>query len=160
MSTGTPTPGTFTQVHFPDNISRWCYIHYDPSLSLLSEAGVSGTITAYYSNYNTSSGVLNKASKTFNGFSAAGIPSTSTDASFLYKYPDASLNTNNVDIAVNVVNTTPYSNGSAGPWIDKEYKEKTNYYTNLSPEKKKEYARTAYLNKKEKINKPNEKTEL
>jgi hypothetical protein len=28
---------------------------------------------------------------------------------------------------------------------NKEYKEKTNYYTNLSPEKKKEYARTAYL---------------
>ena len=26
---------------------------------------------------------------------------------------------------------------------NKEYKEKTNYYTNLSPEKKKEYARTA-----------------
>ena len=43
---------------------------------------------------------------------------------------------------------------------NKEYKEKTNYYTNLSSEKKKEYARTAYLNKKEKINKPNEKTEL
>ena len=43
---------------------------------------------------------------------------------------------------------------------NKEYKEKTNYYTNLSSEKKKEYARTAYLNKKNKINKPNEKTEL
>ena len=42
---------------------------------------------------------------------------------------------------------------------NKEYKEKTNYYTNLSPEKKKEYARTAYLNKKEKLNKPNEKKE-
>lgn len=33
----------------------------------------------------------------------------------------------------------------------KEYKEKTNYYQNLSAEKKKEYARTAYLNKKAKI---------
>ena len=42
---------------------------------------------------------------------------------------------------------------------NKEYKEKTNYYTNLSSEKKKEYARTAYLNKKEKLNKPNEKKE-
>ena len=42
---------------------------------------------------------------------------------------------------------------------NKEYKEKTNYYTNLSPEKKKEYARTAYLNKKDKLNKPNEKKE-
>ena len=34
---------------------------------------------------------------------------------------------------------------------NKEYKEKTNYYANLSSEKKKEYARKAYLNKKEKI---------
>ena len=34
----------------------------------------------------------------------------------------------------------------------KEYKEKTNYSANLSTEKKKEYARRAYLNKKEKIN--------
>ena len=42
---------------------------------------------------------------------------------------------------------------------NKEYKEKTNYYKNISPEKKKEYARTAYLNKKEKLNKPNEKKE-
>ena len=33
---------------------------------------------------------------------------------------------------------------------NKEYKEKTNYYANLSSEKKKEYARKAYLNKKEK----------
>ena len=33
----------------------------------------------------------------------------------------------------------------------KEYKEKTNYYQNLSAEKKKEYARKAYLNKKSKI---------
>jgi len=32
----------------------------------------------------------------------------------------------------------------------KEYKEKTNYYANLSPEKKKEYARRAYLNQKAK----------
>jgi len=36
---------------------------------------------------------------------------------------------------------------------NKEYKKKTNYYDNLSPEKKKEYARTAYLNKKEKLKK-------
>ena len=36
---------------------------------------------------------------------------------------------------------------------NKEYKEKTNYYSNLSPEKKKEYAKRAYLNKKEKIKK-------
>lgn len=33
----------------------------------------------------------------------------------------------------------------------KEYKEKINYYANLSPDKKKEYARRAYLNKKEKL---------
>ena len=33
---------------------------------------------------------------------------------------------------------------------NKDYKEKTNYYANLSSEKKKEYARKAYLNKKEK----------
>jgi hypothetical protein len=128
VSTGTPTPGTCTQVQFPDNnISRWYYIHYDPSLSLLSEAGASGTITAYYSNYNTSSGVSNKSSKTLNGFSAAGIPSTSTTASFSYTYPDALLNTKNVDIAVNVVNTTPYSNGSTGPWIDKDNKGASTY---------------------------------
>jgi len=36
---------------------------------------------------------------------------------------------------------------------NKEYKKKTNYYDNLSREKKKEYARTAYLNKKEKLKK-------
>ena len=36
---------------------------------------------------------------------------------------------------------------------NKEYKEKTNYYDNLSKEKRKEYARTAYLNKKEKVKK-------
>lgn len=35
----------------------------------------------------------------------------------------------------------------------KEYKEKTNYYSNLSSEKKKEYARKAYLNKKAKMEK-------
>jgi hypothetical protein len=35
---------------------------------------------------------------------------------------------------------------------NKEYKEKINYYGNLSVEKKKEYARRAYLNKKEKLN--------
>jgi Collagen triple helix repeat (20 copies) len=125
VSTGTPTPGTCTQVQFPDNnISRWYYIHYDPSLSLLSEAGASGTITAYYSNYNTSSGVSNKSSKTLNGFSAAGIPSTSTDASF--SYPDALLNTNNVDISVNVTNTTPYSNTNY-PWIDASNTDKSTY---------------------------------
>jgi hypothetical protein len=38
----------------------------------------------------------------------------------------------------------------------KEYKNKTNYYENLSVEKKKEYARRAYLNKKAKMNKTNE----
>ena len=41
----------------------------------------------------------------------------------------------------------------------KEYKEKTNYSANLSTEKKKEYARRAYLNKKEKIKKLEEKNE-
>ena len=35
----------------------------------------------------------------------------------------------------------------------KEYKVKTNYCANLSVEKKKEYARTAYLNKKERLKK-------
>jgi len=33
----------------------------------------------------------------------------------------------------------------------KEYREKTNYSYEVSSEKKKEYARTAYLNKKEKL---------
>lgn len=33
----------------------------------------------------------------------------------------------------------------------KEYKEKTNYNDTISSEKKKEYARTAYLNKKAKL---------
>jgi hypothetical protein len=42
---------------------------------------------------------------------------------------------------------------------NKEYKEKTNYYANLSPEKKKEYAKRAYLNKKEKIKKLTETSE-
>ena len=37
-----------------------------------------------------------------------------------------------------------------------EYKNKTNYYENISPEKKKEYARQAYQNKKEKLKKMNE----
>ena len=41
----------------------------------------------------------------------------------------------------------------------KEYKEKTNYSANLSTEKKKEYARQAYLNKKEKIKKHKEQSE-
>ena len=41
----------------------------------------------------------------------------------------------------------------------KEYKEKTNYSANLSIEKKKEYARTAYLNKKEKLKNLEEKNE-
>ena len=36
---------------------------------------------------------------------------------------------------------------------NKEYKDKTNYYLNLSNEKKKEYAKTAYLNKKNKLQK-------
>ena len=38
----------------------------------------------------------------------------------------------------------------------KEYREKTNYVYEVSPEKKKEYARTAYLNKKEKLKKEKE----
>ena len=41
----------------------------------------------------------------------------------------------------------------------REYKEKTNYSANLSTEKKKEYARRAYLNKKEKLKKLEEKNE-
>uniref|UniRef100_A0A6C0D3P8 Uncharacterized protein n=1 Tax=viral metagenome TaxID=1070528 RepID=A0A6C0D3P8_9ZZZZ len=36
---------------------------------------------------------------------------------------------------------------------NKEYKQKTNYVYEVSAEKKKEYARTAYLNKKEKLKK-------
>jgi hypothetical protein len=43
----------------------------------------------------------------------------------------------------------------------KEYKKNTNYYANIPIEKKKEYARRAYLNKKEKIKKEqNEKTNI
>ena len=38
----------------------------------------------------------------------------------------------------------------------KEYREKTNYHYEISSDKKKEYARTAYLNKKEKIKKEQE----
>jgi hypothetical protein len=41
----------------------------------------------------------------------------------------------------------------------KEYKEKTNYVYEVSAEKKKEYARTAYLNKKEKLQKEKEENE-
>jgi hypothetical protein len=41
----------------------------------------------------------------------------------------------------------------------KEYKEKTNYIYEVSTEKKKEYARTAYLNKKEKLKKEKEEKE-
>jgi outer membrane lipoprotein-sorting protein len=41
----------------------------------------------------------------------------------------------------------------------KEYKEKTNYVYEVTPEKKKEYARTAYLNKKEKLQKEKEENE-
>ena len=39
---------------------------------------------------------------------------------------------------------------------NKEYKKKTNYVYEVSPEKKKEYAKTAYLNKKEKLQKVKE----
>ena len=35
----------------------------------------------------------------------------------------------------------------------KDYKEKTNYYSTLSSDKKKEYAKRAYLNKKNKLEK-------
>ncbi len=41
----------------------------------------------------------------------------------------------------------------------KEYKKKTNYVYEVSPEKKKAYARTAYLNKKEKLKKEKEMNE-
>ena len=41
----------------------------------------------------------------------------------------------------------------------KEYKEKTNYVYEVTPEKKKEYARRAYLNKKEKLQKEKEEHE-
>jgi hypothetical protein len=39
---------------------------------------------------------------------------------------------------------------------NKEYKKNMNYVYEVSPEKKKEYARRAYLNKKEKLKKNNE----
>jgi len=42
---------------------------------------------------------------------------------------------------------------------NKEYREKTDYVYEVSPEKKKEYARRAYLNKKEKLNKEKEENE-
>jgi hypothetical protein len=42
----------------------------------------------------------------------------------------------------------------------KEYKEKINYNATLTPDKKKEYARRAYLNKKEKLKKINENKEI
>lgn len=41
----------------------------------------------------------------------------------------------------------------------KDYKERTNYHYEVSPEKKKQYARTAYLNRKEKLKKMQENTE-
>ena len=41
----------------------------------------------------------------------------------------------------------------------KKYKETTNYYATIPVEKKKEYARTAYLNKKKKIQKGEETNE-
>jgi hypothetical protein len=41
----------------------------------------------------------------------------------------------------------------------KEYREKTNYVYEVLPEKKKEYARRAYLNKKEKLKKEKEENE-
>ena len=42
---------------------------------------------------------------------------------------------------------------------NKEYREKNNYTYEVSPEKKKEYARRAYLNKKEKLKKEKEENE-
>ncbi len=42
---------------------------------------------------------------------------------------------------------------------NKEYREKNNYTYEVSPEKKKEYARRAYLNKKEKLKKDKEENE-
>lgn len=41
----------------------------------------------------------------------------------------------------------------------KDYQEKTNYTNNITKEKKQQYARRAYLNKKEKIKKEQEKFE-
>ena len=43
---------------------------------------------------------------------------------------------------------------------NKEYREKTNYIASISPEKKKEYARTAYLNKKKKQDKQNNNSNI
>jgi hypothetical protein len=42
---------------------------------------------------------------------------------------------------------------------NKEYREKNNYTYEVSPEKKKEYARRAYLNKKEKLQKEKEENQ-
>jgi len=103
-----------TWMLFPnEDISRNCYIYYDSSLHLFSGADASGSITAFYKNY---SGYDNASILPINGFSAAGVPSRSTDASFSYTI--SSLNTKNVDISVNVLNTTPYTNARS-PWIDK-----------------------------------------
>jgi len=41
----------------------------------------------------------------------------------------------------------------------KDYREKTNYTNNITKEKKQQYARQAYLNKKEKLKKEQEKFE-
>jgi len=41
----------------------------------------------------------------------------------------------------------------------KDYQEKTNYTNNITNEKKQQYARQAYLNKKEKLKKEQEKFE-
>jgi hypothetical protein len=42
----------------------------------------------------------------------------------------------------------------------KEYKEKINYNDKITPEKKKEYARTAYLNRKAKLQKIKENEKI
>ncbi len=42
----------------------------------------------------------------------------------------------------------------------KEYKEKINYNSTLTPEKKKEYAKQAYINKKAKMKKMNENEDV
>jgi hypothetical protein len=42
----------------------------------------------------------------------------------------------------------------------KEYKEKINYNSTLAPEKKKEYAKQAYINKKAKMKKMNENEDV
>jgi hypothetical protein len=41
----------------------------------------------------------------------------------------------------------------------REYKQRTNYHANLPKEKKKQYARTAYLNKKAKLQRLKEESE-